>query len=373
MLLTYKDLNNYKGKLAMVDGCFDPLHAGHLKYFEVASQLGLPVFCNVQSDKYIIENKKRPPILPQEQRIKLVDSLKNISYVHLCETSTHDILSQLAPKKYVKGLDWKSRGLPKIEEEVCKKLGIEIVYLDTNVDTSTSIVENFMKSQASIYNHADLEKFKSFVLSQASVDASCYDDHYFSGNWRSGDNDYSIEKRRVVEAKNPSNIKEVFRPKCALDVGCGPGALMYLLHELEVETYGIDFSKAAKELAPKEIKNNIVVAPVTEFYDFGMNFDLVICRELLEHLTVIQIQKAVKVLSAYASKYLYITTRFHPSPKSLLDVTDDIKTDPTHITLLNKDLLEALFILEGLKPRPDLEEKMDWKKFGRVLVFERAK
>lgn len=371
MRLTYKELNNYKGKFAMVDGCFDPLHVGHLKYFEVASKLSLPVFCNIQSDKYIKENKKRSPLLPQEQRVKLIDSLKDISYVHLCETSTHDILAQLKPIKYVKGLDWKNKGLPKIEEEVCKKLGIEIVYLDTNVDTSTNIVENFIKNVAKACKGYDLKAFKDFVLSQKTVDASCYDDHYFSGNWRSGNNDYSIEKRRVVEAKNPSNIKEIFKPKRVLDLGCGPGALMYLLYELGIETYGIDFSKAAKEMAPQEIKNNIVVAPVTEFHKFGLNFDLVICRELLEHLTVLQIQQAVKVLASYTSKYLYVTTRFHPNPKSLLDITDDIKTDPTHITLLNKDFLEVLFMLEGLIPRPDLEEKMDWKGIGRVLVFER--
>ena len=45
--------------------------------------------------------------------------------------------------------------------------------------------------------------------------------------------------------------------------------------------------------------------------------------------------------------------------------------DPTHITLLNKEFLRCLFVLEGFKSRPDLEDRMDWGNKGRVLVYER--
>lgn len=369
MILSYEELKNWEKKVAMVDGGFDPLHEGHLKYFEEASRLGLPVLCNVQSDRYINDAKKRPNLLPEEQRIRLIDSLKTISYVHLCKTSTHEVLRQLQPLKYVKGWDWKKRGLPEIEQKICREVGIEIVYLDTVLDSSTNIAARFTQNLGSHVGCERVDDFESLLFSQQEVKSGHYDEHYFKDGWRNCGNDYSIEKRRVIEAKNPFNIKEVFNPTRVLDIGCGPGALMYFLHELGIETYGIDFSKAAKEMAPPEIKSHIVVAPVTEFYDFKIDFDLVICRELLEHLTVLQIRKAVKVLADYTSKYLYLTTRFHPAPKGLLDVTDDKGTDPTHITLLNKEFLKVLFMLEGLKPRPDLEAKMDWKKFGRVLVF----
>jgi len=39
---------------------------------------------------------------------------------------------------------------------------------------------------------------------------------------------------------------------------------------------------------------------------------------------------------------------------------------------VNKDFLKVLFMLEGLKPRYDLERKLDWKNYGRVLVFEKV-
>jgi glycerol-3-phosphate cytidylyltransferase len=373
MILRYKDLGNYEKKVVMVDGCFDPLHIGHIKYFEAAAELGFPVLCNVQSDKYIVEAKNRPALLPEEQRAAVIDSIKHISFVHICRTSTADVLKTLKPAKYVKGNDWKQKGLPQEEVDICKEAGTEIVYLDTVLDSSTNIVENFKSGLKDIPNDSKIEAFETIVFSQKEIDSRHYDNHYFTGTWRSGENDYSIEKRRAIEAKNPANVKEVFNPKLVLDVGCGPGALMYFLYELGIKAYGIDFSPMAKELAPAEVRNNIVVAPVTEYHDFGLEFDLVICRELLEHLTVLQIRKAVAVLAKYTSKYLYLTTRFHPRPEHFLDVTDEKTVDPTHITLLNKDFLRTLFILEGLKSRKDLEEKMDWKKLGRVMVFEKVK
>ncbi len=370
MIVDYSELERHKKGVVMVDGCFDPLHEGHLKYFEVARSLGWPLLCNVQSDEYIRNRKRRPVVLPAQQRVKLIDSIEHVSYVHLCQTSTADVLERLKPAKYVKGMDWLKRGLPEKEKEVCSNYGIDIVYLDTNIGSSTNVVEKFVKELNTMNN--DINEFEKILFGQKEIEPQHYDEHYFQGNWREGANDYSIERRREIEAKNPMNIKEVFKPRRVLDVGCGPGALMYFLYELGIEPYGIDFSAAAKELAPEEIRDNIVVAPVTEYHDFGMEFDLVICRELLEHLTVLQIKKAVKVLADYTSKYLYVTTRFHPSPKGLLDVTDDRETDPTHITLLNKDFLKLMFMLEGLKPRPDLEDRMDWKKLGRVLVFEKV-
>ena len=48
---------------------------------------------------------------------------------------------------------------------------------------------------------------------------------YFTGDWRAEGNNYSLETRRQIEAKNPFLIAEVFQPKKVLDLGCGPGAL----------------------------------------------------------------------------------------------------------------------------------------------------
>ena len=100
-------------------------------------------------------------------------------------------------------------------------------------------------------------------------------------------------------------------------------------------------------------------------------YDLVICREVLEHLTVVQVKQAVDNMIRMTNRFIYVTTRYHPAPPTLLDFNESDDLDPSHITLLNKDLLRLMFILEGCRSRPDLEAKMDWGNKDRVLVMEK--
>jgi SAM-dependent methyltransferase len=216
-----------------------------------------------------------------------------------------------------------------------------------------------------------VRRFERAVFDQRPVSAEHYDDDYFVSDWREGDNDYSLETRRRIEGRNPQLIKEVFEPERVLDMGCGPGALMCLLHELGVEVQGIDFSPRSVTLAPEPVRDRIIVGSVTEPHVPPESFDLVICREVFEHLTVLQVRRTVASICQASSRFVYATTRFHPDPPDLLSFTTQFDVDPTHITLLNKDFLRCLFVLEGFRSRPDLEERMDWANKQRVLVYER--
>jgi SAM-dependent methyltransferase len=217
-----------------------------------------------------------------------------------------------------------------------------------------------------------VDEFEAAVVAQRPVDAEHYDEEYFVSDWRDEGNKYDIETRRRVEGKGPALIKEVFGPERALDMGCGPGALMYLLHELGVEVDGVDFSPEIKALAPDAVRDRITVGAVTERLVPDRSYDLVICREVLEHLTVLQVRQTVAAVCAASSRFAYVTTRFHPEPQSLLDFTTQFEVDPSHITLLNKEFLRCLFVLEGFRRRADLEQRMDWGGKNRVLVYERV-
>lgn len=218
----------------------------------------------------------------------------------------------------------------------------------------------------------NISEFEQRVLEQKPVTSGHYDTEYFTGNWRDEGNNYNLETRRQIEAKNPTLIKEVFQPKKVLDLGCGPGALMHLLYELGVNVDGIDFAESSRELATPQVRDHIVVGQVTDpTLKPADAYDLVICREVLEHLTVLQVRQAVANMARMTSKFIYVTTRFHPSPAGLLDFTTQFDVDPTHITLLNKDMLRLMFVLEGCRSRPDLEARMDWGGKGRVLVLEK--
>lgn len=219
----------------------------------------------------------------------------------------------------------------------------------------------------------NITEFEARVHQQKTVASGHYDAEYFTGDWRDDGNNYSLETRRQIEAQNPVLIKDVFAPCKALDLGCGPGALMHLLWELGVDAEGIDFAESSRRLATPEVRDRITVGQVTDatLKPAGA-YDLVICREVLEHLTVLQVRQAVANMVRMTSRFVYVTTRFHPQPESLLDFTTQFDVDPSHITLLNKDLLRLLFVLEGCRSRPDLEARMDWAGKGRVLVLDKT-
>ena len=147
---------------------------------------------------------------------------------------------------------------------------------------------------------------------------------------------------------------------------------MHFLAELGVEVEGVDFAESSRELATPEVRDRITIGNTYDELKPKNAYDLVICREVLEHLTVLQVKATVANMVRMSSRFIYCTTRFHPAPESLVDYTTQFDVDPTHITLLNKDFLRVMFVLEGCRSRPDLETKMDWLDKRRVLVMEKV-
>jgi cytidyltransferase-like protein len=146
MILNFDELAALRGTVAMVDGAFDPLHRGHIEYFRAASSLGVPLLCNVASDRYV--RTKHAPLLDENQRAAIVDAIRFISYVHIYQIDTETILRQLRPRYYVKGSDWRERGLPAEQIAICRDHDIEIVFLDTVLDSSSRILKEYCEQQA---------------------------------------------------------------------------------------------------------------------------------------------------------------------------------------------------------------------------------
>jgi cytidyltransferase-like protein len=140
MIVSFDTLRTLRGRVAMVDGAFDPLHRGHIEYFRAAAALGVPLLCNVASDRYV--RTKHPPLLPEDQRAAVVDAIRYIAYTYVNHADTETILRELRPRMYVKGKDWDGR-LPAEQMAICREHGIEIVYLDTVIDSSSRLLQQF--------------------------------------------------------------------------------------------------------------------------------------------------------------------------------------------------------------------------------------
>ena len=139
MIISTGELQNYVGRVTMVDGSFDPLHDGHIAYFSEAKKLGNPVLCNIASDEWT--RSKHAVLLNAPQRAVVIDAIKFVDFVHVSTGSTASVLTELRPLVYAKGSDWKARGgIPREEQSICDRLEIEVVYLDTVLNSSTELL-----------------------------------------------------------------------------------------------------------------------------------------------------------------------------------------------------------------------------------------
>ena len=60
-------------KVVLVTGVFDPIHSGHIEYFEAAKKLGDILIVGLNSDDWLQRKKGRPFMLLQE-RMRIVTS-----------------------------------------------------------------------------------------------------------------------------------------------------------------------------------------------------------------------------------------------------------------------------------------------------------
>jgi D-beta-D-heptose 7-phosphate kinase/D-beta-D-heptose 1-phosphate adenosyltransferase len=67
-------------KIVLVTGGFDPIHSGHLAYFQAAKQLGDKLVVGLNSDTWLGRKKGRP-FMPMSERFALVSALSIVDEV----------------------------------------------------------------------------------------------------------------------------------------------------------------------------------------------------------------------------------------------------------------------------------------------------
>ncbi|MCF7858196.1 MAG: D-glycero-beta-D-manno-heptose 1-phosphate adenylyltransferase [Candidatus Cloacimonetes bacterium] len=95
-------------KIVFTNGCFDILHAGHVKYLAEASELGDLLILGLNSDDSVKKLKGSDrPINNQTDRAIVLSALTSISYIVIFEEDTpYKIINHIKPDILVKGGDW---------------------------------------------------------------------------------------------------------------------------------------------------------------------------------------------------------------------------------------------------------------------------
>ena len=91
-------------KLVVTNGCFDLFHVGHLRLLEYASQFGdLIVLVNSDSSVKRLKGSNRP-VIPQDQRVEILKSIKYVTDVYLFYTDTPEqLIKNMSPDYLIKG------------------------------------------------------------------------------------------------------------------------------------------------------------------------------------------------------------------------------------------------------------------------------
>ena len=120
-------------KVVVVSGYFNPLHKGHLEYFEQAKQHGDELWVIVNSDLQR-ELKGSKQFMKEDERLQIIQALRIVDFaiVSLDKDRTvrkslglFALFSQGKRIAFDNGGDQTNETIP--EREVCEELGIELI------------------------------------------------------------------------------------------------------------------------------------------------------------------------------------------------------------------------------------------------------
>lgn len=108
LIAAVKSLKKRGKKIVFTNGCYDLLHAGHVRFLKAAKKMGDVLLLALNSDSSVkrIKGPKRP-VTPELERAELMASLACVDIVTLFkEDDPYNIIKDVVPDVLVKGGDW---------------------------------------------------------------------------------------------------------------------------------------------------------------------------------------------------------------------------------------------------------------------------
>lgn len=137
--------------IGLCHGCFDVLHAGHIRYFEAARNLCDVLIVTITADKYVNKGKDRP-VIHQHDRALLVGALSCVDYVSISYFSSAEVvIKNIQPALYFKGADYAdtinnpNSAIYK-EKVLVENFGGKCCLIDELRDSSSAIIERIRSS-----------------------------------------------------------------------------------------------------------------------------------------------------------------------------------------------------------------------------------
>ena len=116
-------------RLAVTNGCFDILHAGHVTYLDAARQQGDTLLVGLNSDVSVRQLKgENRPVNSEGDRAAVLAALQAVDAVCIFpDLRATRFLALAQPDIYVKGGDFAVEDLPREERDIVTAIGGRIV------------------------------------------------------------------------------------------------------------------------------------------------------------------------------------------------------------------------------------------------------
>jgi D-beta-D-heptose 7-phosphate kinase/D-beta-D-heptose 1-phosphate adenosyltransferase len=140
-------------RIVFTNGCFDLLHAGHVRYLEEAGRQGDCLIVGLNSDRSVRKIKgPARPLISGRQRAEVLAALACVSWVVLfSEPDPYRLIDLIRPDVLVKGADWTEEQI--IGADLVRSYGGKVCRVNLVPQISTSeiirrIVERYGRSAA---------------------------------------------------------------------------------------------------------------------------------------------------------------------------------------------------------------------------------
>ena len=116
----------------LVTGGFDPLHSGHIDYFNAAKELGEILVVGLNSDAWL-SRKKGQPFMPFDERKTILQSLEVVDYVLKFDdddesscTAIEEVIKIFGKCTFANGGDRGFTNTPEVA--ICEEMGIPCLW-----------------------------------------------------------------------------------------------------------------------------------------------------------------------------------------------------------------------------------------------------
>ena len=126
-----------KYKRIYTSGCFDLFHYGHLNILENSKKLCEHLIVGVSTDELILESKGKKPVIPFEERAKIISSIKFVDEViPQKDKNKQKVVDEYQIDAISVGDDWRGKYPP---------VSCEMVYFPYTPSVSSTILKDTLK------------------------------------------------------------------------------------------------------------------------------------------------------------------------------------------------------------------------------------